>query len=452
MSGYSPSEGRTAEAVSSDMFKDLNGLEIHAPGAAMAAQLDTAVDRLVHFEYEITDPLAAALDAFEFFPMAHALHAYLGGLSTEGRLARKHAEVLAKFLSRADGHELTPRENGHLQAANSLLAGHFSAAARTLADISLSYPRDTIALAIGHQVDYLLGEKAALRDRIGAALPFWTDHNLHYPALLAMYAFGLEENGRLTQAEEIGSRAADMDPANVWAIHAVAHTFEMRGLFDQGVRWFDSRRDSWTGRNQLLCHLWWHYCLYLLEYNDIQGVLDIYDQSMAPDVIDQVPAKLVNGSSMLWRLHLRGTDVRQRFTDLAQVWLPRMDEPWLAFNDVHAVMCYVGADDLRSAIALIADREKYVNITGRSTDNSVITAEVGLPVCKALLAFGRGCHAGAFELLYPLRRAIERCGGSAAQRDVIQQTLVEAATRSGQWPQARELADERLAARPGHRF
>ena len=417
----------------------------------MAAQLDHAVDRLIHFEYQITDPVSTALENFEFFPMAHALQGYLGGLSTDAHLARKSGKALTTFIDSVNGQQATSRERGHLQAATALLDGRLSEAARTLADLSLSYPLDTIALAIGHQVDYLIGDLAALRDRIAAALPFWAGDSAHYPALLAMYAFGLEENGDLSGACSLGSKAADLDPANVWAIHAVAHTFEMRGQMDRGVRWLDSRRGSWTGRHQLLSHLWWHYCLYLLDVGDVESVVRIYDESMAPDQVDQVPAKLVNGSSMLWRLHLAGTDVAERFAALARVWQPRVDEPWCAFNDMHAVMCHVGADQQRSAEELIGDREQYVTAAGQG-DNVTTTTQIGLPVCRALLAFGRGQYAEAFALLFPLRRILERCGGSNAQRDVIQQTLVEAAIRAGLWREARALVDERLAARPGSRF
>jgi hypothetical protein len=431
------------------LYKDQNGLDIHAPDASMAMQLDQSIGRLIHFDYRITDPVLPALRDMQFFPMAHALNAYLGGLSTDPQLARKHTDALIGFRVKSDGYELTARESGHLQAAEALLCGNLSGAARALAGISMSHPLDTIALAVGHQVDLQLGDAISLRDRIGAALPFWTDDNCHYPALLGMYAFGLEETGRWKDAEQVGARAADMDAENVWAIHAVAHSFEMRARCNQGVRWLDSRRDCWTRENQMRSHLWWHYCLYLLEIGNVDDVLGIYDQSMAPEKIDHAPAKLVNGSSMLWRLYLHATDVRDRFADLAQAWRPRTQEAWCAFNDMHAVMCYVGEGDLDGATALISDRQNYIATAAGRTDNVAMTAEIGLPVCKALLAFGRERHDEVVDLLYPIRRALERCGGSHAQQDVIQQTLVEAARRAGRWRDAQELAGERLAIRPG---
>ena len=47
----------------------------------------------------------------------------------------------------------------------------------------------------------------------------------------------------------------------------------------------------------------------------------------------------------------------------------------------------------------------------------------------------------------PIRKILARFGGSHAQRDALQRTLVDAAIRSGQLELARGLVDERLAVR-----
>jgi hypothetical protein len=434
------------------LYKDQSGLELHAHDAAMVTRLDQAVDRLVHFEYRIIEPVFPAIEDSQFFPMAYVLSAYLGGLSTDAQIVARQSSAFSRFKAHISGHDLTPRESGHMKAAEALICGDLSRSARILADISLRYPEDVLALSIGHQVDYLLGDTRSLRDRIGAALPFWEEGSRYYPAILGMYAFGLGENGHWSYAEDVGVRAAETDPRNVWAIHAVAHSFEMRACSDRGVNWLDSNRACWTRENQMQSHVWWHYCLYLLESGDAASVLSIYDQSMAPAKIDHVPAKLVNGSSMLWRLYLQGIEVAGRFADIAEAWQSHVDHPWCAFNDIHAVMCYVGMGNHDAAARLVSDRRKYILSASPHVHNVTVTAEIGLPVCKAIMAFGRGRYDDAFDFLYPIRHAIHRCGGSNAQRDVIQQTLVEAAIGAGRWPEAQGLVGERLAIRPGRRF
>ena len=48
---------------------------------------------------------------------------------------------------------------------------------------------------------------------------------------LAMYAFGLEENGQYRRAERTARRALAVDPRHPGAIHVVAHVMEMQARF-----------------------------------------------------------------------------------------------------------------------------------------------------------------------------------------------------------------------------
>jgi hypothetical protein len=437
------------------MLTDLNGLRLTAPDASMVEAFDQAVDRLLHFDYGMADPLRPVLAGNVFFPLAEIFNAYLGGLSTEAQLAAKAAGHLAAFGRRYEDRALNEREHGHLSAATLLLDGSLASASEVLAQITAAYPLDVLALAVGHQVDLLLGDSRRLHDRVRAALPCWHQSQPRYASVLGMYAFGLEENGQCQRAQELGTRAADLDPANVWAVHAVAHTFEMRSLCSQGIEWLGSRRDCWATKNQLHAHLAWHYCLHLIERGDIGQVLTIYDDVMAAGRTESAAIKLLNGSSLLWRLMLLGVDVKERATALAQEWASLTGGAWCAFNDIHAVMCYLGAEDLLAARALIADRRRYLaHCRARAgnaarADNASVTAEVGLPVCRALLAFRRGRYADTLRLIYPVRDLIYRCGGSHAQRDVIHQTMIEAAVRCGREEDARMLARERAAIRDG---
>ncbi|HEY0537504.1 MAG TPA: hypothetical protein VGD53_04005 [Actinoallomurus sp.] len=81
-----------------------------------------------------------------------------------------------------------------------------------------------------------------------------------------------------------------------------------------------------------------------------------------------------------------------------------------------------------------------------------MTARVGLPVCRALVAFGRGDHAATVGLLAPIRHHVNEFGGSHAQRDVVQKTLLEASLRSGHLDLARVLVSERINDRPSSPF
>jgi hypothetical protein len=114
-----------------------------------------------------------------------------------------------------------------------------------------------------------------------------------------------------------------------------------------------------------------------------------------------------------------------------------------AFNDAHAMMAFVGAQRHADAEALLAAQRAALDAPG---DNAMFTREVGQPLCEALWAFGRADHAHCVELLRPLLGQAHRFGGSHAQRDVIDLTLIEAARRDGQLALYRGLLAER--ARP----
>jgi hypothetical protein len=69
----------------------------------------------------------------------------------------------------------------------------------------------------------------------------------------------------------------------------------------------------------------------------------------------------------------------------------------------------------------------------------------------ALLAHAAGDHASAVRLLYPLRRVAHHFGGSHAQRDLIDQTLLAsacAATGGHERAAGRALLNERRQAKP----
>ena len=77
-----------------------------------------------------------------------------------------------------------------------------------------------------------------------------------------------------------------------------------------------------------------------------------------------------------------------------------------------------------------------------------MTAEVGRRLIDGALAFADGDYAQAVEAILPVRHEAVRIGGSHAQRDIVNLTLIAAAERSGQWRLARALLAERAGVRP----
>jgi predicted Zn-dependent protease len=82
---------------------------------------------------------------------------------------------------------------------------------------------------------------------------------------------------------------------------------------------------------------------------------------------------------------------------------------------------------------------------GGSGDQARVTADVGLPVCRATLALCRGQAEDAAEILLPLRDHIYRLGGSHAQRDVWAQMICRTVLDAGRFSDARGLLAQRTA-------
>ncbi|MEU9123109.1 tetratricopeptide repeat protein [Streptomyces sp. NPDC048506] len=426
---------------------DRHGHAMTDTGTEALAQYEQALDDLLFFRPQVVESARSVLTASPASAIGHAFAAYLGVLGTEEKDATAARETFVRFRSGVDNARLTPRERGHLAAATAWLDGDVHGAGRLLGDLSVEFPRDVLALFVGHQHDFLTGDAQRLRDRIGGALDAWDEDDPHHGPLLGMYAFGLEESGHYEHAEQVGLAALAQHPGDVWGIHSVVHTYEMRGRFTDGIRFLDARTADWASGTLLTVHNWWHYALYALEAGDTGRVLEIYDSALHHDGSADAAMQLLDAAALLWRLYLAEDVHDARWARLADAWESRHDGPHYAFNDAHAVMAYVGAGRLARARQLVQDRERWL-AAAPGVSNRAMTADVGLPVCRALIAYGEQDHARAAELLLPVRHRLHDFGGSHAQRDAIQRTLVEASLRAGRTELARTLLSERIQLRP----
>ncbi|MFE7654043.1 tetratricopeptide repeat protein [Streptomyces bottropensis] len=433
------------------MVTDRYGNRLHECTAEGAEHLDRAVEGLLFFRPEFPDAVADAVAACPTSPLAQAFAAYLGVLGTEPGDAARAAGRFADFRAGLDRSALPVRERMHMEAAQAWLGGDLRAASRILEDLVVVCPRDPLALAVGHQLDFFTGDATRLRDRIGGALPAWDEHDPHRGPLMGMYAFGLEESGHYGRAQEMGRAAVERNAHDIWAIHAVAHVHEMQGRFAEGIGFLDARVDDWASGSLLTVHSWWHYALYALEAGDTATALRIYDAVLHHENSTGFVMELLDAASLLWRMFLDGSDQEARWQALADAWAAREDPPFYAFNDVHAVMAFVGAGRLETADAFVADRARWLRAPrddGRAPTNHVMTGRIGLPVCEALVAYAREDYAAVVDLLWPVRRRLHIFGGSHAQRDAIQRTLLEAALRARRDDLARLLLGERTGLSP----
>ena len=422
-------------------LNDSRGLPVSTTSSAALDKYELAVKEALGY---IGNPLATldeALAEDPDFAAAHALRADLAVMSSEKGalpLIRESLEAFDRLGDRA-----TERERGHAAAARAWLEGDFNRSSHLYAAIAIEHPRDITAIQAAHLIDFYLGDSILLRDHVTQALPYW-DHDVPgYGYLLGMHAFGLEETGNYARAEDVGRHALALNARDPWAVHAVQHVFEMQGRIHDGVEWLNATSANWAD-SALAFHNWWHLALHQLELGDIPAALDVYDRLVHPRET-AVALELVDASQLLARIALRGGTVGERWQALADCWSKTAEGGFYVFNDLHALLAYAFAGRDHDARRTLQALE--TSAAGNGTNAANVRA-VGLAVGYAIVAMAAGRPAEAVERLMPVRSKSYRIGGSHAQRDLVQLTVVGAALAAGNGRLARALAAERTEQKP----
>ena len=336
----------------------------------------------------------------------------------------------------------------HASAARAWLDGDQALAAERYGAILIDWPRDILALAVAHALDFRLGQRRMLRDRVAQVLPEWDAAAPGYARVLALYAFGLEENGQYRRAEKVARRALALDPQHPGAIHVIAHVMEMQGRVREGLEFLAETESTWRETTGLSVHLAWHRALFHLDAGDPESAFAVYDaqiaKTRAPDM-----SVLADASALLWRLRVLNVRVGERWQPLADSWERRTLTGVRPFYVAHAMMALIAAGR-RAATQRIFD--ELLRHETSSDSASYPEDTLTLPFCKALLAFANGDYVTCIEWLARVHHIAHRCGGSLAQCDLIHLTYTEAALRAPKASLARALVAERTAQKPASRL
>jgi tetratricopeptide (TPR) repeat protein len=427
------------------MLSDSLGLITSTNDPLSLERFEQAVASLFRSDGNALTAIERAIGCDPAFAAGHCLRA--GALVLSG--ADTHTAALAASVAAIERNSsANERERRHAAAARRWLAGDVARAARLYGDLLRDYPRDRLALLVAHGLDFRLGRRSMLRDRIARVLPHWdtTDHEYGY--VLGMRAFGLEETGNYDGALAAAHRSLELIPDNAAAIHVIAHVLEMRGPPDKGIAWLKGTQPIWVGNAGFRIHLAWHLALYQLDADAAGDALSTYDDLIAPQ-LDGGNSGLVDASALLWRLQLRGTGSQRRWREVTGLWLRRRTIGNRAFDLVHAVMAFAASKQHGRARQLAKRLKSDTMLRARSGNEELALAG---PLAAAIMSFSRGDYDGAVESISTIRAAADRCGGSVAQCDLIHLTLLEAALRGQRKRLARTLAAERAVRKPASRL
>lgn len=412
------------------------------------ASLDDYEAALTAFQSYFGDPtsiLAGTLERDPDFVMGHVFNASAMLMMSERQylpLVRQSVAAAEALASKAN-----ERERMLTRAARQWMEGDWLGAGQTWDRVLALYPADALAVQCGHLTDFYTGDAVNLRDRIGRVIGQWDRAMPGYSYVLGMQAFGFEECNQFDRAEFTAREALEIEARDGWSVHAVAHVMEMQNRYQEGQQFLRERVDDWAPDNGFAFHNWWHLALYHLEQKDFAGALGLYDEQILPAPAD-VSLQLLDASALLWRLTLYGVDTADRWNRLADMWADKTasENGYYAFNDLHAVMAFTGAGRLDEA------REVRAAVQHAAERGDDLTADMarrtGIPACDAFIAFAEGRYGDCVDTLMPMRTGANRFGGSNAQRDVLTQTLTEAAIRDGRKGLAQNLVSERSVHKP----
>ena len=269
---------------------------------------------------------------------------------------------------------------------------------------------------------------------IGRARGAVGDHAM----LLGIEAMLAQEQGRLDDAHRLAGRALKLDPTGFDGAHPMAHVHFEAGDHADGLTWLDGWLPSADQEAPFRTHLVWHAALHELEPGRGDDALVRYGACTARGG----PGGLFDGNSPLWRCQLLGYAA------------PGADPGDTRVSDLVAPMTetvpftFVGAH-VAIGLATAEDAEGLRRFAANARDFTAPGAAELLPdLALGFAAYVEGDHQAASDHL--LRRADDffRLGGSHAQREVFEDTLIHALIGAGRLEEASTRLQRRLDRRP----
>ncbi len=397
-------------------------------GNEMSARFDETVAgwrRAVHELLDFTGDPIATLDnmnhrdpAFVMGPVFTTAYRILGGAQPTGSAV---VGGLALLDERTD--DATEREQAHVAAVRSLVAGEFEDAARQWDTITTAYPRDLVAMKLAHDVCLHIGDDDIRLPSARRAVDsgaFERDERAT-AVVNANLAFALEEVGQYEEAEYRGRAALAAEPTDLWARHALAHVYEATERHEDALKLLVPTSSQWSAQTLLANHIWWHVGLRLLNHGSIVEAVDVLDR----ELVSRTAFGLADSTSLLWRIELASAPSAPglRWESLVEHWANVVERHTCGFLDVHAAMAFCMSSGPQ--VEQFWEGLKASHSEGH-TFNDRTFREVVEPIANSLRSFRADDHVGARDAIESVGSSLRRIGGSVVQREVFNRTAERA--------------------------
>jgi tetratricopeptide (TPR) repeat protein len=420
-------------------------LPVTAASAEAVADYVAALDLLLSANSGADARLERALAIDPDFALAHVAYARLLLLQARVGAARAAAERAKALAARASA-----REQRHVAAVAAAICGDAAGALALVREHAAEYPRDALPLSLALGVFGLLGFSGR-RDHHQAQLALLEELAPHWPEdwwFLGYLGWARIETGAVAAGTRLVERSLALNPRNAHGAHQRAHGFFEAGDAEGGAAFVADWLTGYERAGHLHCHLSWHLALFELARGNPEAAMATYRDAIRPTVALSAPMlSLADSASFLWRWQLYGAMPRlaDEWTEVAEHGRRHFPRASLAFADLHAAMAEAAIGD-EAAV-----RSRVAGLRGLAEEGRLPPGGVAPALCEGALALARDNPAEAVRILEAALGDLPRIGGSHAQREVFEDTLVVAAMRSRQPEKAGVLLHARLARRPSRR-
>ena len=398
-----------------------------------------ALDMFIAQTYGVEREFARSVEADEGLAVAHAALGLLQLYRSAPDEARKSAARAKELAVHA-----TKRERQQVDAISLMIGGRNEKAYRLMQEHLKEFPRDILMLRLASRVLILGCSGAGVanfpEELMSIVKPLASDYGEDW-AFLGQYAFAHHETGYFADALTYAERSLEMRPDNANASHSVAHVFFETGDPDGGSDFLGDWLDGYDRRGPFNVHLSWHHALFQLANGRPENAVSLYEDHIRPTVIEKNFGSLQDSASLMWRMKIYGDGQPCPWDEVLEIARPAAEKPGPAFRDAHAALAFAAGGHTEEMGRLIS------GLGEMSENGNALSREVMLPLAKGVDAFANGAYDDAADNLDGLVDQLPRIGGSHAQREVFEDTILESYIRAGRFDKAQELLRTRLKRR-----
>ncbi|MDQ1616094.1 MAG: hypothetical protein QOJ60_2033 [Actinomycetota bacterium] len=413
---------------------DVMGLPLSTTPEA-AAVFNDGLEKVMLIQSGAEESLRWAAELDPGFALAHAALALLGHeAGADVDVEHELSAALKAASARADD-----RERSFVDVLHARVRDCRGEGATALLRHVEANPRDALAVGAAVPTVAFSGVTDVQREvwhLVEGLAPAYGRH-WWYAGLLA---FVRQDQGRYDEAAGLADLALGVAPSSGHAVHARTHVYYETGQHWQGLRWLDPWISVCGRQASHRAHFAWHAALHELSTGDLEAMRRRYVTQLAPPLVTGMRS-LVDSASLLWRARVSGAwpDSLPIEDVLAVVDEALLTRPESAFVALHSAVALAAAGDLDGLGRLGA----HVRASADPALRDVIA-----PVCAGLADVVRSDWAAAATRLRSVTADLVRVGGSAAQREVVEETLLFALVNGGEAEAAAALLDARLDRRP----